>query len=243
MGKGVWIWKLGQCEGGNVAAVIAKAQRAGLTRVLVKVADGLNPYNDTTKLHALADGLHAAGIDCWGWGWSYGGSASQAAAEANVAGHRVVGLGLHGYVLDAEVQYEQSGSAAWATAYCDRIRQVLETRPLGLTSYWSPVLHPEIPWRAFAQHVDYWWPQVYWYNRNPSTVLKASMAELAAYGKEVIPLGAADPGDGCNSGLELGAFGLAVNANLALHHGADFYQWSDIPGANWTIIRDWVPRT
>jgi hypothetical protein len=237
MGKGVWIWKLSACEGGSVAAIIAKAQRAGLTRVAVKIADGLSAYNPTPALHTLADGLRAVGIDCWGWGWSYGGGLDRARAEADLAGHRVLGLGLTGYVIDAEAQYETGNSAATARAYCVRLREIIGQVPLGVTSYWSPALHPQVPWKAFAALIDYWWPQVYWYTRNPRQTLQQCLAELEPYGREVIPLGAADPGDGCNSATELAQFCAGVNARPDLRHGADFYSWQDVPGANWTVIK------
>lgn len=243
MGKGVWIWKLAECQGGDVGEIVAKAVRAGLTRVFVKIADGCTAYNDTAQLKRLAAELKQAGIHAWGWGWTYAGSVEKATAEANFAGHRMLGLGLRGYVIDAEAEYEAAGSARWATAFCRRIRQIIHQAPLGVTSYWSPQYHPRVPWAAFAAEIDYWWPQVYWYNRAPRAVLRASLAELAKYGREVIPLGAADPGDGCGNAGELREFMSEVDGTPALNHGADFYQWSAIPGANWTVIRDWQPKT
>ena len=241
MSKGVWLWKLQNCEGGKVTDIVAKAQRAGLTRIAVKIADGRAAYNDTPKLRALSLACKLAGIDCWGWGWSYGGSEERAREEANMAGHRCLGLQLRGYVIDAEVQYETKTkkSEVWAAAHCERLRAILGSVPLGMTSYWSPRYHPAIPWHAFADYIDYWWPQVYWHKRDPVETLAASLAELAPYGREVIPLGAADPGDGCPSATQLRAFCAGVDARTDLYHGADFYQWSAIPGANWTVIRDW----
>ncbi len=44
-GKGFFIWKIKDCEGGNPQAITRAAQQAGLTHVLIKIADGAYAYN------------------------------------------------------------------------------------------------------------------------------------------------------------------------------------------------------
>jgi len=40
VGKGFYIWKISRCEGGDVQAIATVAAQAGLTHILVKIADG-----------------------------------------------------------------------------------------------------------------------------------------------------------------------------------------------------------
>ncbi len=45
VGKGFYIWKIPNCEGGDIEKIAYTAYRAGLTHVLVKVANGIYDYN------------------------------------------------------------------------------------------------------------------------------------------------------------------------------------------------------
>ncbi len=44
-GKGCFIWKIKDCEGGNPQAIAARAVEAEFSHVLVKIADGTFTYN------------------------------------------------------------------------------------------------------------------------------------------------------------------------------------------------------
>ena len=44
-GKGFYIWKIHNCEGGDPWAITRKAQEARLTHLLIKIADGPRAYN------------------------------------------------------------------------------------------------------------------------------------------------------------------------------------------------------
>ena len=44
-GKGFFIWKIKNCEGGDAALIAKKAKKAGLSHVLIKVANGIYSYN------------------------------------------------------------------------------------------------------------------------------------------------------------------------------------------------------
>src|ERR1035437_3991627 len=92
-GKGMWIWQVSQCEGGDSAAIVAKAQRAGLTHLLVKIADGTRSYNgDVSGLVRAAQG---AGLQVWGWQYTYGSSSE---AEAQYGARRARQFGVDGFV-------------------------------------------------------------------------------------------------------------------------------------------------
>ncbi len=161
-GKGYFTYLLPQCENGDPAAILAAAQAAGLSHVLVKVADGTRVFgidsagNDFTA--AVVYKLRNAGIAVWGWHYVYG---DDPAGEAKVAVLRAQALGLDGYVVDAEQEYKERGKDRAARQFMSTLRSALDL-PLILSSYRFPDYHPEFPWAAFLEFCDYHMPQVYW---------------------------------------------------------------------------------
>ncbi len=65
-GKGYFTYLLRECEGGNPADIVAMAQAAGLSHVLVKIADGTFAFGvDQSGVDYTApvvQALRAAGI-------------------------------------------------------------------------------------------------------------------------------------------------------------------------------------
>ena len=45
LGKGMMIWIVSRCENGNPEAIAKTAQAAGLTHVLIKIANGTRSFN------------------------------------------------------------------------------------------------------------------------------------------------------------------------------------------------------
>lgn len=164
IGKGMYIWQLAKVEGANPKAITEQAQAAGLTHVLIKIADGSVKYNmrrDTPTtwkddiLEPVVKSLQAAGIQVWGWQYIY---LIEPAKEAALARTRVTQFGLDGFVMDVEAecknQPEKTGKylAGLATL----------SVPVGLSSYRYPRLHNEISWGAWLNRADVVMPQVYW---------------------------------------------------------------------------------
>jgi hypothetical protein len=161
-GKGFFTYLLPQCENGDPAAILAAAQAAGLSHVIVKVADGPRAFgidsagNDFTA--KVVYKLRNAGIAIWGWHYVYGNDPS---GEAKIAVLRAQALGLDGYVVDAEQEYKQPGKDKAARQFMSTLRSALDL-PLILSAYRFPEYHPEFPWAAFLEFCDYHMPQVYW---------------------------------------------------------------------------------
>ena len=110
-GKGFFIWQIPNCEGGDAQKIAAEAKTAGLSHVLIKIADGIYTYNYDWAQHVdlafpVAQALRAEGIQVWGWHYVYGNSPT---AEADIAIKRIKELSLDGYVIDAETQYKEPG--------------------------------------------------------------------------------------------------------------------------------------
>jgi hypothetical protein len=180
-GKGYYIWKVRNCEGGNPDAILKMAKEANLGHVLIKVADGGRAYNidkDTQKDLAapVVSRLIDAGLGVWGWQYVYG---DNPIAEAQIAVKRIRELGLQGYVVDAEIEYKDSGKAEAARTYMKEIRRSFPNLPIALSSYRFPSYHKSFPYAAFLEYCDYNMPQVYWEGaHNPDYQLRKSVREF-----------------------------------------------------------------
>lgn len=197
-GKGFYIWKIKNCEEGNVEKIAQTAREADLSHVLIKVANGIYSYNYDWNQKAdlvppVVRALHAKGIQVWGWHYVFG---NQPIPEARIAIRRVTELGLDGYVIDAESEYKASGKASAARQFMRELRSGVGTStPIALSSYRFPSLHP-IPWNEFLEKCDYNMPQVYWLKaHNPADQLTQTLQEYESprirYRPPIIPTGAA----------------------------------------------------
>ena len=227
-GKGMWIWQVRACERGDVGAITARAVSAGLTHVLVKIADGRAAYNG--DLGPLVRALRGAGIDVWAWQYTYG---THPEAEAQFAATRYRECPYAGFVVDAEGEYEQAGGAARAASYMEALRAALPDTTVALSSYYLPALHGKFPWREFASRCDLIMPQVYWHGRGPTDALRGSLQQNAQFGKPIFPTGAAYM-PGCRDPIEIILFCEQVRAtHLA---GANFWSWQHATDEMWGII-------
>lgn len=228
-GKGFFIWKIKSCENGNPSAIASLAQSAGLTHVLIKIADGPNPFNIDTSRNVdlvlpVVQALHALNIQVWGWHYIYG---YNPAGEAQIAGQRVQNLGLDGYVIDAEVEFKQPGRAAVARTFMNELRRRLPDTPVAFSSFRFPTYHPQIPWKEFLEKCDYNMPQVYWEQaHNPGAQLRRSVDEFARLSpsRPVIPTGSAyGAGSWAAKPMDMTEFlNTARDLNLS---AANLYSW------------------
>ena len=166
-GKGFYLWQILRTEGGSATAIANAAVQAGLTHVLIKIADGDHAYNlhPTTGADLVPPVLQALrdrNIEVWGWHYVYGYAPN---AEADIAISRIQQLGVAGYIIDAEMQYEEPGRDAAARQFMSRLRLALPNFPIALSSFRYPTYHPAFPWQAFLERVDINMPQVYWVGR------------------------------------------------------------------------------
>lgn len=195
-GKGSWIWKIPQCEGGDANAIATVAQNCGFSHILIKIADSSKAYNynKTTGadlIPAVVDALRAKGISVWGWHYVYG---YDPAGEAAIAISQCKKYNLDGYVIDAEVEYTQAGREAVARTFMNSIRSALPSTPMALSTFRWPSYHGNFPYNAFLEKCDYAMPQVYWMSaHNPVYDLSRSFREFSALSaaKPVIPTGPA----------------------------------------------------
>lgn len=230
-GKGFFIWKVPNCEGGNPSAIAAAAKAAGFTHVLLKIADGTYAYNldKTTKtdlLPPVVQALRSNGLKVWGWHYVYG---SNPIGEANMAIQRLQELELEGYVIDAEIEYKQPGRAAVAKRFMEKLRASLPGLPMALSSYRFPSFHRQLPWSVFLEYVDYNMPQVYWeQNHNAEANLRRCLREFQAMQpfRPIFPTGPAYKTGGWRPTPADTIEFLNTARELQLK-GANFFSWDE----------------
>jgi len=163
-GKGYFMWKIPQVLGGDPSAIAAKAEDAGLSHVLIKIADDSDwIYNydydqDVDFVPPVRDALREAGLSVWGWHYVRG---DDPIGEAQLAVERMKQLGLDGYVIDAEGEYQQRGKDKAARRFMEDLRAGLPRTPIAFSSYRFILQHPEMPAEIFLEKCDFAMPQIY----------------------------------------------------------------------------------
>ncbi len=245
-GKGFFTWIIPSCDNGDVEAIAALAKNAGLTHILIKVANTTGDYNidlHTGVDHALnlAKALRAQGVAPWGWHYVIG---DNPIGEANKAILRIQQLGLDGYVIDAEEEYKLPGKREAAKRFMSQLRSVLPDFSIALSSYRFPAYHGTFPFQEFLEKCDYNMPQVYWMkSKNAGEQLVQCVHQFQAITphRPIIPTGAAFHQNGWQptQGEVLEFLQTAKSLNLS---AANFWEWSNartgnLPGV-WETIRD-----
>lgn len=196
-GKGLYLWKIQQVLNGDPLAIAEKAMEAGLSHVLIKIADGANWIYNYVKeenidlIPPVRDALRGAGISVWGWHYVRGNDPS---GEARMAINRMQTLGLDGYVIDAEKEYKEKGKKVAAHRFMQEVRQGLPNIPIALSSYRYPRMHAPFPFETFLERCDFNMPQVYFVQaHNPEGQLDRTVEQYSELNPSlpIIPTGPA----------------------------------------------------
>jgi hypothetical protein len=156
-GNGMWIWYVGQSNGGNPKRIARKANRHHIRTVLIKSSDGGNGWSQFNP--GLISALHARGLRVCAWQFVYGRHPS---AEAR-RGAGAVRKGADCLVIDAESHYE--GRYAAADTYVDKLRRRIGAKfPTALASFPYVDYHPGFPYSVFLGKggARFNLPQMYW---------------------------------------------------------------------------------
>ena len=228
-GNGMWIWELPKTEGGDIAAIAARAHAAGMSTVFVKSSDG--PANRWAQFNpALVAALHANGLRACAWQFVYG---NDPLAEASL-GADAIADGADCLVIDAESQYE--GKYAAAQQYIGALRATVgPAYPIGLTSFPYTDYHPRLPYSVFlgpgAAQANL--PQVYWKDIGGTVdaVSGHTLAHNRIYGVAIAPLGQTygnvPPEDIARFRSLWAAYGSA---------GLSWWSWQATTAVGWTAL-------
>jgi hypothetical protein len=242
-GKGFFIWEVKNCEGGDPSKIVAAAKAAGLSWVAIKIADGATKSNfDKDRaldlVPPVVDALRAAGIKVLGWQYVYG---FVPAAEARAVIAPIKALGLDGFIVDAEAEYEKQGMASAAKTYMGLLRSAFPRLLIALCSYRFPDLHKTIPWDVFLGQCDLNMPQMYWEQaHNPTAQLTECVEQFRGLATkiDILPVGPTYKNRGWQPTVaDILGFQTA-SANLGLK-GTGYFSWDecrrDLP-AVWNAV-------
>jgi len=155
--QGMWIWYVDRSDGGDLARIVARAERFGIGTLYIKAGDAGHVWSQFTR--SLVGALHEAGLDVCAWQFVYG---QRPVAEAKV-GAAAVRRGADCLVIDAEGQYE--GRYAAADRYVRALRaRIGASFPLSLAGFPYVDYHPSFPYSVFfgPGGATYNQPQMYW---------------------------------------------------------------------------------
>lgn len=245
-GKGMMIWKILNCEGGDPAKIADLAASSGFSHVLIKVANAAVAYNKdkiTGEDHipAVVSALRAKGLGVWGWHYVYGYDPS---GEAAIAISQIKKYQMDGYVIDAEVEYKLAGRAAVADTFMSALRAGLPSTPVALCSFRWPTYHPQFPWKNFLAKCDFNMPQVYWMGAHDTAAqLTRSLNEFKNITpfRPLMPTGPAFKESGWYPNVSEVISFLDTTKALGMN-AANFFSWDDcratLPDI-WTAIANY----
>lgn len=212
----MWIWFVDRSDGGNPAAIAARASANGIKTLFVKSGDGTSYWSQFSR--GLVSSLHARGVRVCAWQYVYG---TDPVGEA-VTGARAVSNGADCLVIDAEAEYE--GRYASAQTYVDTLRAMVGRRyPVGLASFPYVDYHPAFPYSVFLGRngATFNLPQMYWQDIGTSVhaVYRHTYMVNGIYRRPIRPLG--QTGNGAS------AVAVQTFRGLAVHFGAPAVSWWD----------------
>lgn len=182
--------------------------------------------NDLRKAIPLG---HQANLKVYGWRWpsSLHDPAMNEAAKVKA----LFDQGLDGYFVDPEmsqqasINWDQSGLAGLAEAFCSTISAAAHGRPFGVTShYLAKRVEPNLPWASFFKYATVLLPQAYWRSTEgvighgiPADNYAVSIAAWTAAGgdpRKIVPMA----GElGVSTAAEIAQYVQAAKAAPALH--------------------------
>jgi hypothetical protein len=182
----MWIWYVSRSSGGVAERIATKAASHGVRTVLIKAADGRDPWRQFSPL--LVAQLKQRGLKVCAWQFVYGRYPKTEAER----GAEAVRAGADCLVIDAEGNYE--GRYAAAQAYLRRLRaRVGPGYEVALASFPYVHYHPALPYSVFlgpggAQENL---PQMYWktIGVSPDRIYQVTWSYNGVYRRPIYPLG------------------------------------------------------
>lgn len=173
-GKGMWIWKIWDTEGGNLNTIVAKLKSNGVKWVIIKLGDSDSYYNRAGKIlynwASAYDGFdnvitrfHNNGIKVFGWQFVYSYNKWNTGTSEAAVANRILDIkGVDGLVIDAEGAYEGQNKGAVASRYLQIIRTNHASDFIAYSSFARVTGHELFPWIEFGEYCDVNMPQAYW---------------------------------------------------------------------------------
>jgi hypothetical protein len=193
-GTGMWLHEFKKSEGGSARAVVARAQRSGLSHVFVQTGSSKKGWIGTPVLKSMLPATKGTGIKVIAWDFpTLKNPRADALRMARAAKYRCAGCPIVAAVApDVETAAEGTKiSAATVRAYYITLRQNLPSyiAILATVPWPSENRTGRYPYAMTAAFADAILPMAYWYNRSPMEVTNTSMRWLSRFKKPIMPVG------------------------------------------------------
>ncbi|HEX3621372.1 MAG TPA: hypothetical protein VHT97_03555 [Acidimicrobiales bacterium] len=247
-GKGMWIYEPAKTEGGNAAAIVARAKATGLTHLWVRMGSAWDGFNAAAFLDRLLPAAHAAGIKVIGWDFPKLDPVETdiQRATAMIRYRTPTGDRVDAFSPDIESPAEGTHlTPDAARRYGTALRDVAGADyPLIVTVPRPAKERPTYPYADIVAGYDAIAPMVYWLDRQPDTDVIGALATLSQFHKPLYPVGQAYDGspEGGRKGVpppeELFRFMRAAESHGAA--GVSFWSWQAANQPAWNAIHDAV---
>ena len=245
-GQGHVALRARKTEGGNVAAIVAKAKAAGLSHLYVRTGSSWNGFYAGPFLDQILPAAHEADLLVYGWDFPRLIDPQDDVRRAKAAiDHRAPGKHrIDGFSADIETRSEGThitGRRPPPSTGGRCARRWGSSFPL-IATVPRPSPAQNYPYAEVVASFDAIAPMVYWLNRQPDTDVTGALRDLAQYGKPVFPVGQAYDGapEGGRAGVpppeELWRFMRFAEAGGA--QGVSFWSWQAANSKAWAAIRD-----
>jgi hypothetical protein len=193
-GTGMWLHEWHRTEGGNSAAVVARAQAAGVSHLYVQTGSTGKAFIGTEALDELLPATSGTDIKVIAWDFpKLVDPEGDARRMAHAALWHVPGAPRVAAVApDIETASEGTRLSPDAVVrYYTALRAALppDIAILATIPWPSEKRTGFYPYAETAAHSDALIPMAYWYNRAPDVVTATSMQFLAQFGLPVMPVG------------------------------------------------------
>ncbi|MGB3512103.1 MAG: peptidoglycan-binding protein [Microcoleaceae cyanobacterium] len=154
--NGIWIWNLALISNDYLEKLV----KVKAKRVYLKVFDGKSrPMFWSDQCSAdIVKKIKDKGIQVFGWGYHYGTSDVEPQVSAV---KQALDCDLDGYILDLEVEVENTSRHPNVETLLTKLRPLIPTGALGYTSFGHPGFHPNVPWKILDRYCDIALPQIY----------------------------------------------------------------------------------
>jgi hypothetical protein len=247
-GKGMWIYEPAKTEGGNAAAIVAKAKATGLTHLWVRMGSAWDGFNVAPFLDRLLPAAHAAGIKVIGWDFPKLDPVDADIARAKTMIRYTTPSGDRVDAFSPDIESPAEGTHLTpdaARAYGAALRDAAGADYTLIVTVPRPAKErPNHPYPEIVAGYDAIAPMVYWLDRQPDTDVAGALQYLAKFGKPIYPVGQAYDGspEGGRKGVpppdELWRFMRFAQANGAA--GISFWSWQSANQPAWNAIKEAV---
>jgi len=261
-GRAIYIWQLRKIlTPQTIDDAIAKAVRAKLSSVWVKIGDGTQPFANIKGATAdlfrgFIDKCNAAGLSVLGYHVPWCATEQAARDEVAFAAQTAASFDLAGIVVDNEDGANYfTGTQATAALYAQSLKQAMSAagKLMVMSSNDIISVHPKSYALTIGVEIDVNAPQVYYgQSRSIASRLEWAERENAVLSKSFFPVGAAfmqkpksseggfvDPVACANGAREFIELVSALHADKPdAYPGYGFWNWDESPEQFWDVLYD-----